>query len=166
MVHIGWYVGAALAVALDAGRPEGLAFLSQCGSASLLSAATYAIDPGHVRALPFTTAWMLVGCLLPGVLSQRPATGQRRHPLRLALAALGALALAMPLSCMVGWLVAQWLPLDWPGALSVATWAGAMLLSCAGLMHFFVWCGSLRLRASVAAPSSSSPSLTNRSLPC
>jgi hypothetical protein len=150
-----FWTGAALAVALDAGRPDALMLLSQCVSGGPLEAAWRAADVRHFSAFPWTTAWMLVLCLhgLPAAAGW-PASRAFVRALAWRMAAMVAV---MPVACMAGWLAASMAPeslaasslpgLGMPSlALSGSAWpvqaapalayGAAMVLTCVALLHF------------------------------
>lgn len=132
-----FWTGAALAVALDAGRPDALMLLAQCVSGGPLEAAWRAADLRHFLAFPWTTAWMLVLCLhgLPAPAGLPPGGAFVR-----ALAwRIAAMVAVMPVACMAGWLAASLAPASLASAtlpaLPALAYGSAMVLSCVALIH-------------------------------
>lgn len=158
-----WWAGAALAVILDAGRADAALFLSRCMSGSLSDAATRALDMRHVLAFPWTNAWMLAFCVLPhaGAGTSTPGTRMEAWARQLVVRLL-AMAAAMPLACMAGWLATSALLFAWPPAPGAMAWGSAMLGACAALIHVTRYLPG----AHVGAPNSPTSSEPARSASC
>lgn len=128
-----WWVSAVLAATLDATRDQALLFLSRCASGPLLETAMSAMDWQHVEAFPWSSAWMVIACVL-GHSAAVSSSGLGAWLRRLFFGLLAMVA-AMPLACMAGGFVVSLLPPAWPSALHAAAWSLSMLGACAVFMR-------------------------------
>lgn len=147
-----FWTGAALAVALDAGRAEAAMLLSQCVSGSLAESALRAIDIRHFSAFPLSTAFMLGLCLPAGA---RAGASPVDACLRGMAWRVPAMLAAMPLACIVGAIAANvavqvsaqvavpgamlasgpaWAVLQ-PLTVGALAYGAAMFAACAGVLH-------------------------------
>ncbi len=158
----GLAAAAVLALALDAGGASAARLVSECTAGGMADAAARAFDARHLQAFAFSTLWMLLACVAgTSVMAGAPAAPRAS---RLAWRLL-AMACAMPLACIAGWLAARHANALAP-ALAPFAFGAAMLACCAALLHL-----SARLplpgRARLATPPSiTPPSEPTRSFPC